>query len=167
MPQARPAIVASSGADYLRQKAAQQVRKPHDGELAAEIKKFSAAIKKISTSSVEQAGKISSGRPDLEWQASFLISRPKQKELQKILKRFSDAWEGKRRIECTGPDDELSLLDIIDHVLNAGVVIQGSIVISIGGVDLIYLGLNVVLTSVETALRTIDADKTKALDRGK
>jgi len=66
-----------------------------------------------------------------------------------------------------GPDDELSLLDIIDHVLNAGVVIQGSIVISIGGVDLIYLGLNVVLTSVETALRTIDADKTKALDRGK
>ena len=65
-----------------------------------------------------------------------------------------------------GPDDELSLLDIIDHVLNAGVVIQGSIVISIGGVDLIYLGLNVVLTSVETALRTIDADKTKALDRG-
>ena len=103
LPQARPAIVASSGADYLRQKAAQQVRKPHDGELAAEIKKFSAAIKKISTSSVEQAGKISSGRPDLEWQASFLISRPKQKELQKILKRFSDAWEGKRRIECTGP----------------------------------------------------------------
>ena len=96
-------IVASSGADYLRQKAAQQVGKPHDGELAAEIKKFSAAIKKISTSSVEQAGKISSGRPDLEWQASFLISRPKQKELQKILKRFSDAWEGKRRIECTGP----------------------------------------------------------------
>ena len=66
-----------------------------------------------------------------------------------------------------GPNDELSLLDIIDHVLNAGVVIQGSIVISIGGVDLIYLGLNVVLTSVETALRTINADKTKALDREK
>ena len=66
-----------------------------------------------------------------------------------------------------GPDDELSLLDIIDHVLNAGVVIQGSIVISIGGVDLIYLGLNVVLTSVETALRTIDADKTKVLERDK
>jgi len=66
-----------------------------------------------------------------------------------------------------GPDDELSLLDIIDHVLNAGVVIQGSIVISIGGVDLIYLGLNVVLTSVETALRTIDADKTKVPEHGK
>jgi hypothetical protein len=66
-----------------------------------------------------------------------------------------------------GPNDELSLLDIIDHVLNSGVVIQGSIVISIGGVDLIYVGLNVVLTSVETALRTIEADKKKSLDRDK
>jgi hypothetical protein len=103
LPQARPAIVASSGADYLRQKAAQQAGKPKDGELAADIKKFSAAVKKISTAAVEQAGKISSGRPDLEWQASFLISRPKQNELQKLLKRFSDDWDGKRRIECTGP----------------------------------------------------------------
>ena len=48
---------------------------------------------------------------------------------------------------------ELSLLDILDHVLNAGVVIHGSIVLSLAGVDLVYLGLNVVLTSVETALR--------------
>ena len=103
LPQARPAVVASSGADYLRQKAAQQARKPKDGGLDADIRKFSVAVKKISTAAVEQAGKISSGRADLEWQASFLIRRPKQSELQKILKRFSDAWEGRRRIECTGP----------------------------------------------------------------
>ena len=49
--------------------------------------------------------------------------------------------------------DEASLLDILDHVLNAGVVLHGSIVISLAGVDLVYLGLNAVLTSVETALR--------------
>jgi hypothetical protein len=63
--------------------------------------------------------------------------------------------------------DELSLLDILDHVLNSGVVIQGSIVISIGGVDLIYVGLNVVLTSVETALRIVEADDQKNLGTGK
>ena len=56
------------------------------------------------------------------------------------------------------PDDEISLLDILDHVLNAGVVIQGSIVISLAGVDLVYLGLNVVLTSVETALRHLQLE---------
>lgn len=50
---------------------------------------------------------------------------------------------------------EFSLLDILDHVLNAGVVIHGSVVISVAGVDLVYLGFNAVLTSVETALRHI------------
>lgn len=53
------------------------------------------------------------------------------------------------------PDEEVSLLDILDHVLNAGVVIHGSLVLSLAGVDLVYVGLNVVLTSVETALRTL------------
>jgi hypothetical protein len=54
-------------------------------------------------------------------------------------------------------EDEVSLLDILDHVLNAGVVLHGSLVISLAGVDLVYLGLNVVLTSVETALRNLEA----------
>ncbi len=56
-----------------------------------------------------------------------------------------------------GGDDEVSLLDILDHVLNSGVVIHGSLVISLAGVDLVYLGLNVILTSVETALRNMQA----------
>ncbi len=52
-----------------------------------------------------------------------------------------------------GPEQEASLLEVLDHVLNAGIVLHGSVVISIAGVDLIYLGLNAILTSVETALR--------------
>ncbi len=52
-------------------------------------------------------------------------------------------------------DAEISLLEILDHVLNSGVVIHGSLVISLAGVDLVYIGLNVVLTSVETALRNM------------
>jgi len=52
-------------------------------------------------------------------------------------------------------DAEISLLEILDHVLNSGVVIHGSLVISLAGVDLVYVGLNVVLTSVETALRNM------------
>jgi len=55
----------------------------------------------------------------------------------------------------TGTDaaDETSLLDILDHVLNAGVIIRGNLVISLAGVDLIYVGLDVILTSVETAFK--------------
>jgi len=57
-------------------------------------------------------------------------------------------------------DSEMSLLDILDHVLNSGAVIHGSLVISLAGVDLVYVGLNVILTSVETALRNMDRQQT-------
>ena len=58
-------------------------------------------------------------------------------------------------------DQDVSLLDILDHVLNAGVVIHGSLVISVAGVDLVYLGINVILTSVETALRNLSQGNPK------
>jgi hypothetical protein len=65
-------------------------------------------------------------------------------------------------VPLTGASDEdVSLLDILDHVLNAGVVIHGSIVLSIAGVDLVYLGLNVVLTSVETALKNLREEESR------
>lgn len=62
---------------------------------------------------------------------------------------------GQVRVIGNQPQDEVSLLDVLDHVLNCGVVIHGSLVISLAGVDLVYVGLNVVLTSVETALRQL------------
>jgi len=55
------------------------------------------------------------------------------------------------------PRDEMTLLDILDHVLNQGVVLRGNVIISLAGVDLVYLGLDVILTSVETALRHVNA----------
>ena len=47
--------------------------------------------------------------------------------------------------------DELSLLETLDHVLNRGLVIAGEITISVADVDLIFVGLNVLVSSVETA----------------
>ena len=41
-------------------------------------------------------------------------------------------------------NDDLSLLETLDHLLDRGVVIAGEAVVSIGDVDLLYLGLNVV-----------------------
>ncbi|MBV9169944.1 MAG: gas vesicle protein [Chloroflexi bacterium] len=54
-------------------------------------------------------------------------------------------------------DDELTLLELADRLLNRGVVITGEATISVAGVDLIYLGLNVVLTAVENMTRSRDA----------
>jgi gas vesicle structural protein len=46
-------------------------------------------------------------------------------------------------------EDELSLLETLDHVLDHGLVIAGEVTISVANVDLIFLGLNVLLGSVE------------------
>jgi D-arabinose 5-phosphate isomerase GutQ len=48
-------------------------------------------------------------------------------------------------------EKELSLLETLDHVLNRGLVIAGEITISVADIDLIFLGLNVLVSSVETA----------------
>lgn len=45
---------------------------------------------------------------------------------------------------------DVTLLEILDRVLEKGVVISGDAVISVADVDLIYLGLKVLLSSVET-----------------
>ena len=47
--------------------------------------------------------------------------------------------------------NELSLLETLDHVLNRGLVIAGEITISVANIDLIFIGLNVMVSSVETA----------------
>ena len=62
-------------------------------------------------------------------------------------------------------DDQLSLLDVLDHVLNQGIVIRGSVIISLAGVDLVYLGVDAILTSVETALRHIGSLPGAAAER--
>ena len=46
--------------------------------------------------------------------------------------------------------EEITLLDLVDRVLNAGVVLHGDITLSVAGVDLVYVGLRVLLASVGT-----------------
>jgi len=49
--------------------------------------------------------------------------------------------------------EELVLGDLLNHVLDKGVVIGGSVTISVANVDLLVLDLRLLLTSVETAMR--------------
>jgi hypothetical protein len=57
------------------------------------------------------------------------------------------------------PDDdeieteELVLGDLLNHVLDKGVVIGGTVTISVADIDLVVLDLRLLLTSVETAVR--------------
>jgi hypothetical protein len=56
--------------------------------------------------------------------------------------------------EYSEAEERVSLCETLDRVLNKGVVVAGEVVISVADIDLIYLGLQLVLTSVETARQT-------------
>ena len=47
--------------------------------------------------------------------------------------------------------EHVSLCETLDRILNKGAVVFGEVTISVANVDLIYLGLKVVLASIETA----------------
>jgi gas vesicle structural protein len=50
-------------------------------------------------------------------------------------------------------DEENTLLELLDRLLNAGVVICGDLTISVADIELLYLRLQLTLSTVETARR--------------
>jgi len=51
---------------------------------------------------------------------------------------------------------DASLLEIIDHVLNKGVMLQGEVILGVAGVDLVYLRLNALLCASDRVLPARD-----------
>ncbi|MFH1504860.1 MAG: gas vesicle protein [Candidatus Omnitrophota bacterium] len=45
---------------------------------------------------------------------------------------------------------DVTLLEVLDRVLDKGAVVSGDLIISVADVDLIYVGLKVLISSVET-----------------
>jgi gas vesicle structural protein len=57
---------------------------------------------------------------------------------------------------------EVTLIELVDRVLNKGVVLSGDIMLSVANVDLVYVGLRVLLSSVST----LEEQKAKSLAEG-
>jgi Gas vesicle protein len=62
-----------------------------------------------------------------------------------------------RADEILGPEDA-SLLDIVDNLLNKGVVLNGDLTIGLARVELIYARLSVLLSAADRVLPGEDAD---------
>lgn len=54
-------------------------------------------------------------------------------------------------VECGVAERRITLLETLDRLLNKGVVIVGDVTLSVADVDLIFVGLRLLLSSVETA----------------
>jgi len=61
--------------------------------------------------------------------------------------------------------NQVSLCEALDRVLNKGAVVVGELTISVANIDLIYLGLQVILTSVETARKMKTLQEPTEADR--
>lgn len=49
--------------------------------------------------------------------------------------------------------DETTLVDVLDRVLDRGVVLQGDLLLGVAGVDLIHVGLRLIVRSVDAPVR--------------
>jgi hypothetical protein len=63
--------------------------------------------------------------------------------------------------EILGPEDA-SLLDIVDNLLNRGVVLTGDVTLALANVDLVYLRLSLLLSAAD---RVLPGEPTDFVDR--
>ena len=73
-----------------------------------------------------------------EWQLDY---EPEQPRAIEPLMGWTSSGDMKQQV---------TLLELVDRVLNKGVVVSGDITLSVAGVDLVYVGLRVLLSSVAT-----------------
>ena len=50
-------------------------------------------------------------------------------------------------------DDQLTLAELVSRVLDRGAIVAGEVVISVAGIDLIYVGLQVAIAAAESVSR--------------
>ena len=56
---------------------------------------------------------------------------------------------------------EMTLLDLLDGIIDTGVVIRGEILISIANIDLIVVDLRLLISSIESAYGTYERENSE------
>jgi gas vesicle protein GvpA/GvpJ/GvpM family len=55
--------------------------------------------------------------------------------------------------EGVTPAQDIALVDLLDRLLGGGVVLAGDITLAVADIDLVYVGLRALISSVDTAER--------------
>jgi hypothetical protein len=66
----------------------------------------------------------------------------------------SDDWLFPKAAIQTESEEPSSLLDVVDSLLNKGVVVNGDVVLGVAKVDLIYAKLSVLLAALDRIMNT-------------
>jgi hypothetical protein len=57
---------------------------------------------------------------------------------------------------CPAAIHPQALVDVLDRLLDTGAVLDGQLVLSVAGVDLVHIGLRALVASVDSAARLLD-----------
>jgi hypothetical protein len=64
-------------------------------------------------------------------------------------------------------EQEATLLDLVDNILNKGLMVTGDLVLSLADVDLVYVRLSALLSAVDKVLPSAGPYQPKASARGR
>ena len=70
------------------------------------------------------------------------------------LHRYADALDGDDVSYEPALDEGVALVDLVDRVIDGGVVVTGDVLLSLAGVDLVYVGLRLVLAPAHKLVGT-------------
>jgi hypothetical protein len=60
---------------------------------------------------------------------------------------------GAGRASAVSASEDIALIDLLDRLLGGGVVLAGDITLAVADIDLVYVGLRALVSSVATAER--------------
>lgn len=74
-----------------------------------------------------------------------------------LMLNYSDNYLEKE----TSLENRVSLSELLDRVLNKGAVLTGEISISVANIELLYIGVSLVISSVETLIEAMNKSYTR------
>lgn len=75
--------------------------------------------------------------------------------------RRSDDWLFPKAELQEGSDEQSSLLDVVDSLLNKGAVVNGDLILGVANVDLVYAKLSVLIAALDRVMQPARTGKTR------
>jgi hypothetical protein len=82
-----------------------------------------------------------------------MARRPAWKRARRRLSEPELSRDARRTFTRSLQRDESTLLDVVDNLLNRGVVVHGEVILALADVDLVYLRLSLVLSAADRLVR--------------
>jgi hypothetical protein len=92
-------------------------------------------------------------RPPVEPPRPKPAARVQEPRAERHETRWKNTTAPKRNVARLIDPDEATLLDVVDNMLNRGVVINADVILALANVDLVYLRLSALLCAADRVLR--------------